>query len=154
MHAPRPPPGAAGWGGRIRTSEWRDQNPLPYHLATPHSSPAGAHLTAASGPPRARELRMHGRGVEPARHVGAPAVRDPGGEAFRLRRALEGGEHARTGAGEMRAGMAPEPLERLAHRPHPGPHHGLAVVAPARVKKGAYCDEGRISCQFRGLEYL
>ena len=24
------------WGGRIRTSEWRDQNPLPYHLATPH----------------------------------------------------------------------------------------------------------------------
>ncbi len=26
-----------GWGGRIRTSEWRDQNPLPYHLATPQS---------------------------------------------------------------------------------------------------------------------
>ncbi len=25
-----------GWGGRIRTSEWRDQNPLPYRLATPH----------------------------------------------------------------------------------------------------------------------
>ena len=24
------------WGGRVRTSEWRDQNPLPYHLATPH----------------------------------------------------------------------------------------------------------------------
>jgi hypothetical protein len=24
-----------GWGGRIRTSEWRNQNPLPYHLATP-----------------------------------------------------------------------------------------------------------------------
>ena len=24
-----------GWGGRIRTHEWRDQNPLPYHLATP-----------------------------------------------------------------------------------------------------------------------
>lgn len=24
------------WGGRIRTSEWRDQNPLPYRLATPH----------------------------------------------------------------------------------------------------------------------
>jgi hypothetical protein len=24
-----------GWGGRIRTSGWRDQNPLPYHLATP-----------------------------------------------------------------------------------------------------------------------
>lgn len=24
------------WDGRIRTSEYRDQNPLPYHLATPH----------------------------------------------------------------------------------------------------------------------
>lgn len=26
----------SGWGGRIRTLEWRDQNPLPYRLATPH----------------------------------------------------------------------------------------------------------------------
>ena len=26
----------AGWGGRDRTFESRDQNPLPYHLATPH----------------------------------------------------------------------------------------------------------------------
>ena len=25
----------AGWGGRIRTSAWRNQNPLPYRLATP-----------------------------------------------------------------------------------------------------------------------
>src|SRR5215472_15418433 len=25
----------AGWGGRIRTSVSRNQNPLPYHLATP-----------------------------------------------------------------------------------------------------------------------
>lgn len=24
------------WDGRIRTFEYRDQNPLPYHLATPH----------------------------------------------------------------------------------------------------------------------
>ena len=28
-------PGMRGWGGRIRTSVWRNQNPLPYHLATP-----------------------------------------------------------------------------------------------------------------------
>ncbi len=27
-----------GWGGRIRTHEWRDQNPLPYRLATPQSN--------------------------------------------------------------------------------------------------------------------
>ena len=25
-----------GWGGRIRTSAWWNQNPLPYRLATPH----------------------------------------------------------------------------------------------------------------------
>jgi hypothetical protein len=24
-----------GWGGWIRTTAWRDQNPLPYRLATP-----------------------------------------------------------------------------------------------------------------------
>jgi hypothetical protein len=29
-------PEMAGWGARIRTWEWRNQNPLPYHLATPH----------------------------------------------------------------------------------------------------------------------
>ena len=28
-----------GWGARIRTWEWRNQNPLPYHLATPHRPP-------------------------------------------------------------------------------------------------------------------
>ncbi len=27
-----------GWGGRIRTYVWRDQNPLPYRLATPQYS--------------------------------------------------------------------------------------------------------------------
>lgn len=27
-------PKKLGWAGRIRTPGWRDQNPLPYHLAT------------------------------------------------------------------------------------------------------------------------
>ena len=27
-----------GWGGRIRTCEWRLQRPLPYHLATPQQT--------------------------------------------------------------------------------------------------------------------
>src|SRR6266481_1526394 len=31
--------GLAGWGARIRTCEWRNQNPLPYHLATPQRAP-------------------------------------------------------------------------------------------------------------------
>jgi hypothetical protein len=32
----------AGWGARIRTWEWRNQNPLPYHLATPQYRRIGA----------------------------------------------------------------------------------------------------------------
>jgi hypothetical protein len=28
--------GLPGWGAWIRTRGWRNQNPLPYHLATPH----------------------------------------------------------------------------------------------------------------------
>lgn len=27
-----------GWGARIRTWAWRDQNPLPYRLATPQNA--------------------------------------------------------------------------------------------------------------------
>jgi hypothetical protein len=30
---------SSGWGARIRTWEWRNQNPLPYHLATPQRAP-------------------------------------------------------------------------------------------------------------------
>ena len=33
--------GMAGWGGRDRTSEWRNQNPLPYRLATPQQAAPG-----------------------------------------------------------------------------------------------------------------
>ena len=38
---------AVGWGGRDRTSEWRNQNPLPYRLATPQ--PAACVNRAAAG---------------------------------------------------------------------------------------------------------
>ena len=40
--------GIIGWGGRDRTSVWRNQNPLPYRLATPQSWPpdSGAGLLA------------------------------------------------------------------------------------------------------------
>jgi hypothetical protein len=40
--------GMRGWGGRIRTSGWRNQNPLPYRLATPQSA-AGPERPAESG---------------------------------------------------------------------------------------------------------
>src|SRR5688500_179335 len=41
---------ADGWGARIRTWEWRNQNPLPYHLATPHwpDDPPSLKLRRAS----------------------------------------------------------------------------------------------------------
>ena len=42
-----------GWGARIRTWEWRNQNPLPYHLATPQQVPESRtepSSHAAAGP--------------------------------------------------------------------------------------------------------
>src|SRR5438067_1540371 len=66
-----------GWGGRIRTSEWRDQNPLPYHLATPQhpsllpSAPsprgweAGAHLTPPHPPRVCRRSSWSGERSRP-----------------------------------------------------------------------------------------
>src|SRR5262249_15380308 len=48
-----PRTGLAGWGARIRTWEWRNQNPLPYHLATPQQVPESrTELSshAAAGP--------------------------------------------------------------------------------------------------------
>ena len=44
-------PGMRGWGGRIRTSVWRNQNPLPYRLATPHRR-ADHSVRAGRGQPR------------------------------------------------------------------------------------------------------
>ncbi len=43
-----------GWGGRDRTSEWRNQNPLPYRLATPQWAGRAARreLTANACWPR------------------------------------------------------------------------------------------------------
>ncbi len=41
--------GVAGWGAWIRTREWRNQNPLPYHLATPHRPARGADHTGGRG---------------------------------------------------------------------------------------------------------
>ena len=38
-----------GWGARIRTWEWRNQNPLPYHLATPQQSRRAARTFACGG---------------------------------------------------------------------------------------------------------
>src|SRR5258708_5800499 len=43
-----------GWGGRIRTSVWRDQNPLPYRLATPQLAKKPTTGLTRSAIPQAR----------------------------------------------------------------------------------------------------
>ncbi len=48
-----------GWGGRDRTSEWRNQNPLPYRLATPQQSGPGHGIDQ-------RDLFRHRRSIEGA----------------------------------------------------------------------------------------
>ena len=53
-----------GWGGRIRTSVWRDQNPLPYRLATPQCPVKFIYICASRSrigdtfSPRATKLRQ------------------------------------------------------------------------------------------------
>src|SRR4051812_11019482 len=45
---------SVGWGARTRTWEWRNQNPLPYHLATPQQAARCHHgartIAARLGP--------------------------------------------------------------------------------------------------------
>ncbi len=81
--------GMRGWGGRIRTSAWRNQNPLPYRLATPQRAggPAGADHKAAALASQPSPLRSAVRwrgGSEgrlfrtvQARWPAAPASRQP-----------------------------------------------------------------------------
>src|ERR1700719_821700 len=136
-----------GWGGRIRTSEWRDQNPLPYHLATPqHPSArvgelAGAHLTAASGLPPVLEAFVHGRGVQALSHEAHPAIGNPRRQALGGAGAPACAEDARPVARQARRRKPRQPLERLRHLRYARAHDRLAVVAPTGLKKGAYCDE-------------
>src|SRR5438552_4074264 len=53
-----------GWGARIRTWEWRNQNPLPYRLATPHrrARDRGRTIATRTGPINA--LALAGAGGE------------------------------------------------------------------------------------------
>ena len=59
-----------GWGGRIRTSAWRNQNPLPYRLATPQRR----FLSRAA----ARGGRTIMRGGTSRNRCWRPKIRAPG----------------------------------------------------------------------------
>ena len=57
----------SGWGGRIRTSEWRFQRPLTYHLSTPHPEASRGlsrrrRSSALLEPDRSRAARELGPG--------------------------------------------------------------------------------------------
>ena len=56
--------GLVRWGAWIRTREWRNQNPLPYHLATPHRD-ACRSVPAHDGV-GARNIAVHPRPINAA----------------------------------------------------------------------------------------
>ncbi len=121
---PPRPFSAIGWGGRIRTSVWRNQNPLPYHLATPQRV-TGAKL---SGKPRVG--KKAGRRAPPRR---------PGGSERRACRfgsivVCKQSKAGRAAAAHSRQQRARQPGEALKDRANLGQQSyrgfGEVVVAP------------------------
>ena len=127
-----------GWGGRIRTSEWRDQNPLPYHLATPQLS---------IGDPGQQR-----RAIQPAHYVPAPARRQARPDSLRSVLVGQGHEHTGAGSGQSCLTKFLKPIKGFSDLRIAAAHARLAVVAPARGEKAAYCRDGGITCQFSGLK--
>src|SRR3974377_1413348 len=104
---------------------------------------------------------MQWRAIEPAHDEAAPAIRHSSRDALGLLGRLEDGEHAAAGAAHARLRRTPErarltrePVERLAARRVAPAHDRLTHVTDPLRRKVAYCDDGRIACQFRGLEDL
>jgi len=138
--------GRIGWGGRIWGSEWRDQNPLPYHLATPNPKNQTVR-------PRARSSSCTGETFSPAqRNSSSAPVRAPRCVPRRSqRRRARRYRNLCRSAAPARTVPASQASATAGKRPRTT---GLAIVSTARLKKGAYCDDGGISCQFRALEYV
>jgi hypothetical protein len=108
-----PPHG--NWGGRIRTSEWRLQRPLPYHLATPqressvYSTMSGVQSPLGGFAP-CRDISMVN-----AQDCGPPLPEsrsllksDERGSLERLLQSLSEGENGESGQGQH-----PSPAPRL-----------------------------------------
>ena len=64
-----------GWGGRDRTSEWRNQNPLPYRLATPQQAGPEERGMAPRGFPLATPVYIGSSAISTGWRLifGAPA---------------------------------------------------------------------------------
>ena len=141
-----------GWGGRIRTSEWRDQNPLPYHLATPQlNQPVTLRQLVPAQPSStfpakaSRSGRAPRKPVQLRRHVIQQFV------AARTNSQPE--THRRRCRSAARSELR-QPVECRAHRRIPSPHDRLAIVLTAGREEARNCDGRGISCQFRVIEHL
>ena len=65
-----------GWGGRDRTSEWRNQNPLPYRLATPQQATRGtAEAPATADSHLSQPVYRERRGISTAWRGKIPQAR-------------------------------------------------------------------------------
>src|SRR6185312_5488780 len=88
-----------GWGARDRTWEWRDQNPLPYRLATPQIQ----NLQGLS--PLRFEPHHQRRSVAAPGHETSPARRQQRVYALGRRLVRECREHAGPRTGETGRGV-------------------------------------------------
>jgi hypothetical protein len=123
------PQDLTGWGGRIRTSEWRDQNPLPYHLATPQNSarPLQGPLTLRNY----RQRSIEGRPIYTTRHEARPLIRHARRDAFGRRAARTPGRHTSRCHSAARLRPASRARGDLGKRAH----HRFAIVAAERPAK-------------------
>ena len=121
-----------GWGGRVRTSEWRNQNPLPYHLATPQRPQA--RRSVARRPSRsggtintASRRRKHRWRDDPGPTLGPPRNSKP---PFGSRSAIDPARSA-TGAPTPNASRSLDRF-KLTSRPTPPVRlqHALPRISP------------------------
>src|SRR4249920_559985 len=108
-----------GWGGRIRTSVWRDQNPLPYRLATPQPKTRSIALRLRL-PERKRSLVccqpvQQWRTIAPLNHETLPARRYLLCNRLRLLDIRERREDARARTSQSRRSKSAQPIERCSH---------------------------------------
>ena len=114
-----------GWGGRDRTYECRNQNPVPYHLATPQNY---------SSTKSCRGWRSNPCATKPLIPDGTCANADA-----RCRLGGELGKYARTGARHCRHPWAVELLEPLQVRATSGYRRhttGSRSLCPRSTEKG------------------
>ena len=130
-----------GWGGRDRTYECRNQNPVPYHLATPQRKPGYRNSTART--PRADAVRACVRDG-PSMCGGSPRER-----AARVVLGRESREHAGARPGHARLRRrACERDERLRDFRKSRDRDALQVVAAITLGKDVYFRRRGRACQF------